>query len=303
MSKKTINKSLLKDKKDKYDYDQTMEVVNITPKLAAEYLSCNSGNRPINPNHVNTLLNEFNTNRWLLNGQPIAFDANGKLADGQHRLTACIRLNKNFQSWVVRGVPPSSFETFGNQVMRTKAQVLRIAGHKHASQLSALLSNIYMYNKQNTSFFTHIKISHTLIAQMAKDNPEAIESVDCISRIKGYRKIPGYARLMFIHYLIVFRADHDRMSLDNRRHWAECFFTSLIDGENLNKTSPVLHLRNKILTGKSTNSALNRLDTLREYYALFIKAWGYFATEKPMKLLRLTRNDYEKISAQKWQYF
>jgi hypothetical protein len=53
------------------------------------YLSlCHPKNRPIDLDKVNVLIEEIKGGRWRLNNHLIAFDRDGYLVDGQHRLCA-----------------------------------------------------------------------------------------------------------------------------------------------------------------------------------------------------------------------
>lgn len=65
-------------------------VINITPDQAMRWLEGNVKNRPVNQSHVNRLAEEMTAGRWKLTHQGIAFDVNGTLQDGQHRLWAIV---------------------------------------------------------------------------------------------------------------------------------------------------------------------------------------------------------------------
>lgn len=62
--------------------------IQVTPRLAREWLKRNSKNRPIRPSHVETLRASFERGEYVMTHQGIAFGDDGELIDGQHRLTA-----------------------------------------------------------------------------------------------------------------------------------------------------------------------------------------------------------------------
>lgn len=81
------------------------EWVHVTAKLAAEWLEANAGNRHLDPGHVARLVEDMSADRWLVTHQGIAFDDKGILRDGQHRLTAQVRLGVDRWWLVTRGLP------------------------------------------------------------------------------------------------------------------------------------------------------------------------------------------------------
>lgn len=64
------------------------EIMVITPEMASEWLKNNPNNRPINMRDVTAMINTIKAGRFVLTHQGIAFDEDGRLIDGQHRLTA-----------------------------------------------------------------------------------------------------------------------------------------------------------------------------------------------------------------------
>ena len=66
------------------------EIVEVTPELAASWLECNEGNRTISWNYVHQLARDMKTGRFVCTHQGIAFDTEGNVIDGQHRLWAVL---------------------------------------------------------------------------------------------------------------------------------------------------------------------------------------------------------------------
>ncbi len=64
------------------------EVKLITPQIAKQMLSMNRDNRQLRPSHVKTLVGIIERGEMELTHQGIAFSADGRLLDGQHRLKA-----------------------------------------------------------------------------------------------------------------------------------------------------------------------------------------------------------------------
>lgn len=82
------------------------KVETITPKMAVEILeNKNIHNRNLSEATVQEYANDMVNKRWVVTHQGIAFDENGNLNDGQHRLWACVFANVPFETLVTRGIP------------------------------------------------------------------------------------------------------------------------------------------------------------------------------------------------------
>jgi hypothetical protein len=62
----------------------------ITPEMAMKYLEVNIANRKLSMVRVGAMARDIKTGNWKLTHQGIAFDVDGFLIDGQHRLHAII---------------------------------------------------------------------------------------------------------------------------------------------------------------------------------------------------------------------
>jgi hypothetical protein len=77
------------------------ELVSVTPSLAREWLKKNIKNRAIRPSHVETLRQALTRGEQVTTHQGIAFDTEGELIDGQHRLTAISLMPEGF-NWLLQ---------------------------------------------------------------------------------------------------------------------------------------------------------------------------------------------------------
>ena len=84
----------------------TAAMEQITPEKAKEYLAHNTNNyRSLMPATVKAYAADMAAGRWEINGEPIAFDENGTLKNGQHRLNAIMASGETIPILVVRGIP------------------------------------------------------------------------------------------------------------------------------------------------------------------------------------------------------
>lgn len=97
----------------------------ITPELAQTYLdTLPEYQRPRSGGKVSEHTAEMKKRQWWLTGDTIRFDNRGRLADGQHRLTACVQADQAFFSLVVRGLDDKAFPVMDTNLTRSFAFVL-----------------------------------------------------------------------------------------------------------------------------------------------------------------------------------
>lgn len=112
--------------------------VLVTPKMAAAWLKFNTNNRKIAPLHESSLRRDLRNNRFLVTHQGIAFDWNGVLVDGQHRLEMIVAERKPVYLLVVRGVDPETREVIDCGKVRSLADSLSISDGDEAPDKNEL---------------------------------------------------------------------------------------------------------------------------------------------------------------------
>lgn len=100
----------------------------ITPAVARNWLKSNISNRKLRPGVVETLRAAWDRGEWQLCHQGIAFAPNGRLLDGQHRLTMIAQLEEPSQvpMNVTRGVSEETFMVIDQGYKRTASDVLGV---------------------------------------------------------------------------------------------------------------------------------------------------------------------------------
>lgn len=88
------------------------ELMMITPAIARQMLESNTGNRPLRPAHVLNLESAYLRGEWRVTHQGIAFSPDGRLLDGQHRLTFISELPDDaaVPLFVTLGLPDNAFD-------------------------------------------------------------------------------------------------------------------------------------------------------------------------------------------------
>lgn len=101
----------------------------ITPEMATKYLSHNVKNRSIRKQEVEAYAREIRRGTFVTTHQGIAFDENGALIDGQHRLMAIAAAGKPVQMMVTRGVSPQALTIIDRGASRTMRDVVALGDH------------------------------------------------------------------------------------------------------------------------------------------------------------------------------
>lgn len=140
MAGMTQTRAVLEIEKNLRNPPQTSVIIDIDPKTAEEILAeRNRGNRPSKPNKVQQFAADMARSRWGVTGDTIKFGTDGRLLDGQNRLSAAVRSGKSFRTHVVFGIDPALFGRMDIGKPRNPADILHIAGFKYASTLAAAI--------------------------------------------------------------------------------------------------------------------------------------------------------------------
>lgn len=96
----------------------------ITPEIAKNYLAFNSKNRNMRKSVVTQYAKDMAAGKWELTHQGIAFNCDGTLLDGQHRLAAVVESNCPVQMMVTRGVDSKTQIVMDDHAKRTAGDAI-----------------------------------------------------------------------------------------------------------------------------------------------------------------------------------
>lgn len=114
----------------------THSTVTVTPEQAAKWLDRNVANRTVRPSRVKEYAAAMQEGRWLYTADPIRFDEDGRLIDGQHRLMALVRADLPVDMHVVRGLSRDAQDAVDTGAARTASDQLKVRGFKHGPQMA-----------------------------------------------------------------------------------------------------------------------------------------------------------------------
>lgn len=171
----------------------TITTEKITPSIATAYLESNTRNRPIKRKHVITLADAMSRGEWRTTHEGIAFDSNGDLIDGQHRLCAVVMSGATVYMAVARGCDPDSFAVIGDGARRSSGDVLHLAGEINAKKLGSAVFAAILGTETRTASKaeiaawmrgTHAQITRDIVSAM-RDEHAAVTGAIIRSVVAG----------------------------------------------------------------------------------------------------------------------
>jgi len=252
-------------------------IETITPKMAQKWLDASDfSQRPISPKHVKSLATQMKQGKWKLNYEAYQLGPNGEVINGQHRLTAIVSSGVTVKGLVACDVPPDVFGTIDTGRRRNGADVLAMRGEKNCSLLSGALRVIIIYDVLEIYDHRSGLVTNDDILQGLDEHPEVREWVERAQHCSGLIEVSIAAGF---GYLFWKKSAHEALE----------FFEQLSTGIELKQGSPVLLLRERLASNRSSLARLPR----REIAALLVKAWNLFREGKKMKRLFWSPNDGE----------
>ena len=109
------------------------KVINVTPKMAEIWLEQNvHNNRPVRDAEVTKFARDMVAGNWKVTHQGIAFNEDGKLIDGQHRLWAVVQSGCTVPMLVWEGLPEEALHLIDSGLARTASDSLGFLTDDHA---------------------------------------------------------------------------------------------------------------------------------------------------------------------------
>lgn len=132
------------------------QIMDITPPLAGQWLENNEGNRRLNWNYISQLARDMKAGCFTCTHQGIAFDTQGRLIDGQHRLWAIIEAEVTVRMRVFFNESPENILHIDGNCPRqmadrmTMGRTLGTVRSNELATLRAMVGGIGMVTRRRT---------------------------------------------------------------------------------------------------------------------------------------------------------
>lgn len=231
--------------------DPSVKIVTVTPEMAAKWLESNTHNRKLLKTRVQGLARAMTQGDWRLNGDAIRFYEDGRVADGQHRLSACVKSGVSFQTIVIDGLKEDVSPTIDKGATRTTADnfVLDFGVSTHDARIIAAASNFIIAHDVGMAAWGDRggSLKEFTSTQMVED--WYVENIDeiqpAIDALNKHFKRASYfiPKGAILALLVLFRRCDDV--------FAEDFLSRVINGHDIEKDSPEDYLRTAMLRAMS----------------------------------------------------
>jgi hypothetical protein len=118
------------------------KTMTVTPKLAAEWLKSNHSNRPLNRRYVEEVCRALENGTFQTTHQGIAFDTQGRLRDGQHRLTAIVETGIAVKMLVTTGMTEEQLLAIDDGRRRSLHDVIGMTGNQGSKFASGIVKEM-----------------------------------------------------------------------------------------------------------------------------------------------------------------
>lgn len=256
-----------------------INVMDVSPEQASEWLKNNDHNRNLNAKIVADYARQMTDGRWHLNGEAIKISEDGVLLDGQHRLAAVVASGVSIEMLLVEGLPTETQDTMDSGRKRTAADVLSIKGETNANVLASVARRAWMWDRGNYKFTNSSTPSASEIQEMLERYPSLRRSAEIGVRINnGFR--PASATVTGVsHHLLMMVIESD----------AAEFFARLETGADLKAGHPILTLRERLIRDRvGTRKVPFHLGV-----ALYIRSWN--ALREGREITRLVHTPEEPM--------
>lgn len=254
--------------------EPTHSFETISAAQAEQMLGKNEANRSIRDRKVEQYQRDMLNGNWDLCPAPIVFDTNGRLIDGQHRLTAQVAAGVKIKWLVLRNAKPETQKVIDTGMPRNAADVLHFEGENNSTILGAVLRTVYKIKHNAMTGRRAMNISNSELLETLEQHEELRHSTS-VGRdaSKGMTHLSPSV-LAVAHWMIWQANDEDEATAFIRRIATLSFEK---DG------SPVLALNRRVTELQRQQIRVKP----RDYLALVIKAWNYDAKGNKVNKLAL----------------
>lgn len=259
-----------------------MQVLDVSPQLAAQWLARNTSNRPLSKGTVQQLAGQIQRGEWQLTHQGIAFDEDDVLIDGQHRLAAVVKAGVTVPLTVTHGVPRAAFTVMDTGRRRTGRDALALTGEANATHLAAALRGLHLYRSAPDSAWIggSSVTSNDQLLNLLGEHPGIRTALHRGIALNRGCRITVTAATIGWYVTSEARPDIDQSA------WEE----GVVTGARLEPGDPRLTLRNTMLN-LALGNAHRRRDDSREHLLYYLKAWNAWVEGRMIKLLRRSPNE------------
>lgn len=262
----------------------TAEIRTVTPEMAAEWLTANTRNRLLRKRRVDSLVHDIEAGNFTLTPDAVAFDANGTLINGQHRLAAIERSGIAQQMIVAWGLPQAAFDATDDGLKRSLGDSLRLRGVANAPQVASVVTLTYNWEQSGQvitgGWVDQFATKNDLLERFAaSDLSEWVNAVQAGHRIK---EAIGLSATQWGAAMFRFNQIDEQDAIGYEHTVCHGY---ALDGKPLDKNHPLIVLREQINRDRLQPRPTMPKDR-RYAMGVMIKAWNAYREGRPVAMIR-----------------
>jgi len=260
----------------KFALPKSPKLVEVTPEMAADWLDTRNpdGNRSLSRLISGRYADAMRRGEWKVTHQGLAFDTDGWVVDGQHRLSGIANSGVVVQIWVFPDMPRDTFDAIDVGRRRMASHLLKVPNAvvlTSAVRYLAVTDNIHDARYPGAAF---AELTNVETLDLVRRGGHKLEQAARVAwRVRaGARVTPSPMAAVAYQVLNTDQADE-----------LDPFVEGLATGANLDRDDPRLRLRNAFMASATTRAATMR--TPSHPYALTVKAWNNYVLRRPLSQL------------------
>lgn len=257
--------------------DVEYKVIDVTSNLAAQWLTHNRRNRNLSPTTVAKYRRDMQTGRWQFAADPIRFDPDGNLLDGQHRLTALAECGPGttIPMLVVYGLATATQLIMDQGKKRRPGEQLSLLGVKDSNIVAAGI-RLYLAHQSGLMFRdTHVQQVEITTAEMEQWYALHTDLVSLASSVGHLRASDAPPSVDYCAVLLFINA----MGYDQTQEFFRLLAVGAGEGHAINALDKRLQrIRREKLRASQ-----------RDYLALFIQAANAWREQRIVSKFQMPR--------------
>jgi hypothetical protein len=285
----------LREQLEHFDCKAAFEV--ITPEKAEQWLAVNAQNRQLEVPYVKRISRLIQRNEWMPDStDAIGIDHEGRVTNGQHRLSAVVLSGVPIIALVVRGVRPEVIRVIDQVKPRNLTQVFLIQSVANAALLAQGLQWLYKirYNLEHRVTEPD-RATNPQFLVLLEEHPDIQNSL-LLGNELSKRLASRTAGMFAAYHYVCSTVDPDG---------AKMFFDQLLKGENLAQGDPILSLREMYTDNKArVDKGLKKATRGPGLAAWLVNAWEMSRDDKAVasskKLAWNPKSKFPRVSGLSW---
>jgi hypothetical protein len=248
------------------------KTIMVTPEKAIAWLEGNTHNRRLRQSRIEQYAHDMAIGEWKLTHQGIAFDEDGTLVDGQHRLWAVIESNSSIEVNVTWGMPVSTQLVIDDHLPRTATDALRLAFDENITHRGSAILNILVHG------FVRGRPSHVALGEGLKKHRAALAFVG--SLFSDNRRMLSAAPVQTVVARAYYTVPGDILT-----SYVKCLMDTEVDGVTTDQKRCAKLLRHFLLFQHSIGTGGRKRVTRVDIYQRTERSLSAFINNDPITRL------------------